>query len=160
MSDELSFNGFSIDNWLEEFEESTALTRREAKKVLYQGAKDIMAASKQMAPVDEHNLEQAHELQQVRLNEDYSEVEISVGGEVGGRNVDDYAVLMHEGLAPFGSGTAGVVQPFIGGDPKRPSKSWAKSQSNPPGREVGGKFLERAVEEYEEKIIQGVIDLL
>lgn len=144
--DGLEWNGFTIDDWLEEFDQSTTMTRRESKKILYQGAKDIMQASQQMAPVDEGNLEAAHSLAQVRLNEDYSEVEIDVGGVVGGREVDDYAMIVHEGVAPYGSGTAGSIG----------ERSQVKDAGNPSDRRVGGKFLERAVDLLQEDIVQKV----
>lgn len=146
----LNWTGFTLDNWLDEFEESTTLTRREAKKELYQGAKDIMEASKEMAPVDEGNLEEAHSIEQVRLNQDYSEVEIVVGGEHGGRDVDEYAMIVHEGVAPYGSGTAG----YIG------EKSQEKDAGNPGDRRVGGKFLERAVDLLEPEIVERVASTL
>jgi hypothetical protein len=113
---------------------------------MYQGAKDIMQASREMAPVDEGNLEEAHEITQIRLNEDYSELEISVGGEHGGRNVDDYAMIVHEFVSPFGSGTRGHIG----------LKSEIKDASNPPGRPVGGKFLERALDLLEDSIAEKV----
>jgi hypothetical protein len=150
----LSWSGFTIEDWIEEFEASTTLSRRESKKALYAGAKEILAASKQMAPVDEGDLEAAHTLTQVRLNEDFSEVEIDVGGFHGGREVDDYAVIVHETMLPFGSGSG------VNGGPHLGPKSVAKDIGNPSSRRVGGKFLERAVDLLEQHVIDQVAETL
>lgn len=146
----LSFAGFDFDGLIEEFEASTAQTRRDSKKVLNQGARDIMRASQQMAPVDEGNLEQAHHIEEIRLNQDQLSLEISVGGEVHGRNVDEYATIMHEALkTPDGGGTLNLGP-----------KSEAKDASNPHDRRVGGKFLERAVDLFEEELISRLAETL
>lgn len=149
MSDEMSFVGFTADQFVAAFEESTAYTRREAKKVLNVYAKQIMAASQQMAPIDTGDLEAAHDIRQVSLNQDYTGIDIEVGGYAGGRDVSEYAWIMHELLAPFGAG-------FYNLGPK----SVLKDSTNPPDRPVGGKFLERAFSIYEEEVIDQISDLL
>lgn len=139
----LTWTGFGIDNLIDEFVRSTTKTRRDSKKVMREGSKKILEASKQMAPVDEHRLEQAHELAVTRLNKDDMEVVIAVGGVVDGVDVDEYAWVQHERLAP-----AGDLQPG--------EKSLAKSVTNPAGRYVGGKFLDRAVDELEPSILEAL----
>lgn len=143
----LTWRGLSADDFAEFLEDSSVITRRESKRVLRQGAKDIMEASKQMAPVDDGELEEAHEIAVVRLNKDDMEVEITVGGNVGGVDVDEYAWEQHETLTPAGDWQLG-------------KRSQAKNASNPPNRSVGGKFLERAVDEYEDEIAIKIADTL
>lgn len=98
-----------------------------------------METSKEMCPVDDGELEQAHRLNVVRLNKDDMEVEIEVGGIVNGVDVSAYAWEQHERLAPYGDMHLGP-------------KSEAKDAANPPERFVGGKFLERAADIHEEDI--------
>ncbi len=127
--------GLDLDDFLEMLEKSTTQTRRDAKKELYEGARQIMRASQQMAPVDLHNLEMAHKIETVRLNENYMTLSITVGGVVGGVDVDIYATRMHESTYGLGKG------------------SILKNSANPPDRRVGPKFLERAVGMFELPII-------
>ena len=143
----LRWEGFSADDFADFLDMSSAKTRRESKKVLRQGAKDIMEASMEMAPIDEGDLEAAHQLALVRLNKDDMQVEISVGGEVGGRNVDEYAEVQHEMLGVNGSKLDGNGGWKLGD--KSDLKNAARSH---PHRTVGGHFLDRAVDEYEDEI--------
>lgn len=135
----LTWQGFTADEYAEFLEDSSTFTRRESKKVLREGAKKIMESSQMMAPVDDGQLEEAHELAIIRLNKDEMEVEITVGGMVGDVDVDDYAWEQHESLTPAG-------------DWKLGPNSRAKDAANPPGHSVGGKFLERAVDLHEDEI--------
>lgn len=149
----LTFKGPDLDDFLTEFEQSTAQTRREAKKVLYQGAKDVAHSAKRMAPVDTHDLEQAIRVEQVRLNQDYILMEVGVDDP----SVDDYALLMHENLLPFGAGVPsapGQRPPTLG------PGSEAKDATNDSEHRVGGKFLERSLDLHEERIVEEVADEL
>lgn len=158
-NDGLSWGEFNFDDLYQELLASDTSTRRDAKAVLRSTAKEIMKASQQMAPLDEGDLEEAHRIDTVRLNEDFIELEISVGGIVNGVDVDEYATIMHEGLAPFGSGTAGEVQQYIG-KTGRLSSSFLKNASNPSDRQVGGKFLERAVAIFEKPLMSRLSAIL
>lgn len=140
--DGLSWSGFSADDFIDELEASSAKTRRDAKVVLRAGAKEIMAASQQMCPVDEGNLEEAHHIEELRLSEDYMELEIDVSGFVGNRDVDEYAMIMHEAFYDLGP------------------LSQLKNERNPPNRSVGRKYLERAGDQLEEKIGDQIADTL
>jgi len=62
-----------------------------------------------------------------------------------GTPVGEYMLLMHEGLAPYGSGFAGDIY-----NPKYPYRYSRKKAAS--GHDVGGKFLERAVEEHRPQI--------
>lgn len=149
----LTFRGPDIDDWIAEFEESTAVTRREAKKELRKGARLVAESSKKMAPVDTHDLERAIAVEEVRLNQDYILMEVGVNDP----SVDDYAVLMHENLLPFGAGIPnrpGDRPPTLG------PGSQAKDSANDANHRVGGKFLERALDLHEEAIVEAVADKL
>lgn len=143
----LYFRGMTPELLGLELKQSSVQTRRDAKKVLREGAKRIRDTSIQQCAIDEGNLEEAHELTVVRLSRDNIEVEIEVGGVVNGVDVDEYAWKVHETQVPYGDMPLGP-------------KSQAKNESNPPDRFVGGKFLERAVDENEEDILVAVADIL
>jgi hypothetical protein len=142
----LEYTGFTIEDLLEEFEQSSAFTRRESKKIIRKAAKDIMLASQQMAPVDFGRLEEAHHINDLRVNEDQMHLEIEVSGFIDGRDVADYAAEIHQTLLPFGSGGGPNGGPHLG------PLSQEKNASNPSDRPVGGRFLERAVDLYEEEV--------
>jgi hypothetical protein len=143
----MRWKGFTPDMFVAELERASTETRRDSKKVMRAGAKEILETSQQQAPVDDGELEKAHELTVVKLNRDDMEVEITVGGIVDGVDVDTYAWEMHEFQTPYGDIPLGP-------------KSQEKNDSNPPGRFVGGKFLERAVDEHEEGIVAAVANTL
>jgi hypothetical protein len=143
----LYFRGLTPDQLAVQLDTASASTRREAKKALREGAKQIMGTSVQQCAIDEGNLEEAHELTIVRLSQDNMEVEIEVGGVVNGVDVDDYAWMVHETQAPYGDMPLGP-------------KSQAKNAGNPADRFVGGKFLERAADEHEDDILNSVADIL
>lgn len=132
----LRWRGLTPDQLAEQFRQSISRTRRESKKIMREVANDILLASQQMAPLDDGELEQAHDISIVRLNRDDMLLEIGVGGWVGGVNVDEYAWIMHERLSPYGDLNLGP-------------RSILKNALNPANRKVGGKFLERAADEYE-----------
>ena len=136
----LRWRGPGIEQFVEEFQRSTAETRRESKKRMRAGGKKILEESKAGAPVDESNLEEAHELAITRLSRDNIEMEITVGGFVGGRNVDDYAAEMHEGVYQLGE------------------KSLAKDAGSL--TPVGRKFLERAADKHEASLVEAVAETL
>lgn len=143
----MRWQGFTPEMFIQELEQSSTATRRDSKKELRTGAKEILETSRQQAPVDDGQLEKAHELRTVKLNKDDMEVEITVGGFVDGVNVDVYAWEMHEFQTPYGDIPLGPG-------------SQAKNDANPPDRFVGGKFLERAVDEHEDAIVERVANTL
>lgn len=96
------------------------------------------------APVDDYDLERAITMDVDRSGvHGRTQVYIYVDEDVegaDGKAVREYATLMHEGLAPYGSGFAGDVW-----NPNYPeSKSKLKAAA---GYAVGGKFLTRALKE-------------
>lgn len=89
------------------------------------------------APRDEHDLESAitSEPQPTGINR-RTEVYVYVDGSRSkntGKSVSEYAMYMHEGLAPYGSGAYQLDK--------------GSQEKAGEGHDVGGKFLERAVEE-------------
>lgn len=150
---------------VEGVEELIYLLRQKGKKAvkgaftqMRQEAKDIRDLAREMAPVDEGDLERAIVTREVGGGRDEfsgqfvrKEIVIEVDGEVNaGTNregkqskVGDYAYIMHEHLAPFGSFKLG----------KRSRAKQAASNVL-----VGGKYLERAVAEREKGLINRIID--
>lgn len=107
------------------------------------GAEEIMKKSQSNAPVDTHNLEEAHHIDTSFTKADNVRFQIEVSGVGSGsdrpRDVADYAMEMHEHLAPYGSGEYNLGPDSI-----------AKAAA---GNDVGGKYLERAVESLKAEII-------
>lgn len=109
-----------------------------ARKTMHASARRIVQEAKLNAPVDEHNLEESIHIERSYGERGRLEITVVAGGNVNGRNVDEYATLMHEGSYELGD------------------KSKAKQAANP-DRIVGPKFLERAAETEEETLAQKMI---
>lgn len=109
---------------------------RAASAEIHRQGEAIMQASQLNAPVDEGDLEAAHSVETKQRPGGSTTV---VG--VGGGEVDVYAMQMHEGLSPYGSG---AFQP----GPKTIAK----------GPQAGGKFLERAFNDQKDEIAPAVAD--
>ena len=105
--------------------------------------------AKSYAPVDEGNIERAIKVETDRLGTNTRKrVSIIVDSDVAsesGKLVGAYATLIHEGLAPYGSGFYQLGE-----------KSIRKMQA---GNNVGGKFLERAVYENMPDLIRRVNEM-
>jgi hypothetical protein len=129
-----------MNNFIEELQRSTTETRRASKKVLRENAMTIMKTSQDGAPVDEGNLEAAHKIETVRLSRDNIELEITVGGEHGDRDVDEYAWKMHDTSYQLGE------------------KSIQKAGFSP--EMVGPRFLDRAFSKHQADLIREVTDTL
>lgn len=110
-----------------------------ARKTMHRIADRIVKGAKLNAPVDLHNLEDS--IHKVARYESRGRLalDIEMGGEVNGVNVDEYAMEVHEHYESMiakngpGDGTA------------------AKRLENP-NRYVGEKFLERAFDDEKQKI--------
>ncbi|WEU67485.1 hypothetical protein [Xanthomonas phage JGB6] len=68
----------------------------EARSVLRRYAEKVKNDAVAFAPVDEHNLEKAIKVLPSQGNQYTLRMTIAVGGVVGGRNVDEYAAIVHE----------------------------------------------------------------
>lgn len=130
--------------------------RRRVTSKLHQKALEIQKLARQMAPVDDMNLEKAIKVfpesnPSVRVRDAlgrftrvdiyvYVDMEMEVPGRPG-KKVGDYAYLMHEHLAPFGSYNLGE-----------------KSKAKQSGQDVmvGGKYLERAYAQLGQQVVDEV----
>lgn len=112
--------------------------------MMVEQADKIVDKARSNAPVLTESLENAIDYKDTRTGlHGRTEVKIFVDGSAIGANgkpVGEYAKMVHEELAPYGSGSAGDVH-----NPDYPdTKSKQKAAA---GNDVGGKFLERAFEE-------------
>lgn len=110
--------------------------------VMKEEGEKIRDLARDNAPVDEGDLERAIKMEVDRSGahgrtQVYVYVDESVTGD-DGKPVEQYAKLMHEGLAPYGSGLYGDVD-----NPKYPDTKSKKKKAM--GFDVGGKFLTRAL---------------
>jgi HK97 gp10 family phage protein len=108
---------------------------KQGRKILERGAEKIVKEAQLNAPVDKHNLEDAIHMEKGYEGRGRLKVDIVVGGEVRGVDVDRYAMLIHENYEGM-----------------NPGKGTIKKREANPGRYVGGKFLERAVDDMMPKI--------
>lgn len=121
---------------------------RGALKGMRKSANEIAQTAKDFAPVDEKRLVEAIRVRTKGGGRDLlgrfvrKEVQVYIEGRLrrsDGTTVARYAAIMHELLAPYGAG-------FY----KLGKKSQAKASA---GYDVGGKFLERALEEHRRGVL-------
>lgn len=139
----MTFEKNSIDDLVEDF----ALLDTEGKKAIFKKFREeveiIKDISVQQTPVDKGDLEAAHHIVEEGEGADRLSLEVEVGGYVNGRDVDEYADVIHEGIAWEKLG------------PKSLEK-----QSEVAPRVVGPKFLERAYDEREDPLMAALEELL
>jgi hypothetical protein len=111
------------------------------------GADKIVKEAQLNAPVDKHNLEDAIHKEKSYEDRGRMRVEIVVGGEVRGVDVDRYAMMVHENY----EGMLRAVRKD--GSQGGPGPGTLAKRAANPGRYVGEKFLERAVDDQMPKII-------
>lgn len=104
----------------------------------------VAKESARRAPVMDGNLEQSHRSKVIRNNADQIKVEVSIGGMVNGVNVDAYVMEMHESH----------------GTRYKPGKGTLAKQAADPSVRVGRKFLERALADTEDEILELLEDTL
>lgn len=128
--------------------------RRRVTAKLHQKALQIQNLAKQMAPIDDGNLEKAikvfpestpatrvrNALGQFARVDIYVYVDMDMPADEG-KKVGDYAYIMHEHLTPFGAYNLG---------PKSAAKQAGQSVM------VGGKYLERAYAQLAEETLSEV----
>lgn len=140
-------NAWSVAKALENLSEATGKSTRAA---LRQSGTAIRDLARDYAPVEEGNLEQAIQTKEDRQGIN-TRMRVLIGIELDypaqrGKTVDAYAMLMHEGLAPYGSGAY-----QLGEDSQRKRNM---------GSDVGGKYLERAINDlqpYVERLMKDAI---
>lgn len=115
-----------------------------ARRTMNNGADKIVAEAKLNTPVDTHALEEAIHKEVSKGNRGRLQIDIVVNGFVHGVDVSIYALKVHEAyeteVAPRGPGKGTL----------------AKMAANP-GRIIGSKFLERAVEDEAPKMVKMMI---
>lgn len=104
----------------------------------------IASESARRAPFMDGNLEAAHQTRVIRSTNDGVSVEVAVGGTVNGVDVDKYVMEMHE--------SHGITY--------QPGPGTIAKQAADPSVTVGRKFLERAVKENEDEIIERLEDII
>lgn len=118
-----------------------ARVHENARKTMHAAADRIVETAKKMAPVEEHNLEEAitkqvgYEGSRRRLA-----IDVVILPEINGVRVEDYAAYMHEGEYELGP------------------LSQAKNDSQ--DEEVGPGFLTRAAEQEEDKLNARMIGVI
>lgn len=120
------------------------------KKAAEAGAELIMKKSQDNCPVDTYNLEEAHHIEESITRADNVRYSVVVSGEGYGsedpRDVDSYAILVHEMLAPYGAGELDGKPFHVKNSPQNNAKIAA-------GKDVGGKYLQRALDSEKAKAI-------
>lgn len=111
-----------------------------ARKSMHRGADRIVREARLNTPVDKGNLEASIVKDVTYVDRGRLQIEVVVGGFVGGVNVDEYAAEIHENY-----------------DDENPGPRTALKRQANPGRLVGSKFLERAIEDNREKIEAAMI---
>lgn len=117
-----------------------------ARKMMHSSADKIVKEAKINAPVEEYRLEES-----IRKVVSYGErgrlqIDIEVGGDVDGVNVDQYAAIIHENYESIISDTPKDAS----GNIRR--EATKIKQRKYPDHYVGGKFLDRAAEPYKSKL--------
>ena len=132
-------SGFNLDKLKQNLFARKGRFNVEMRQAAEEGAELIMAKSQSNAPVDTHNLEEAHHITKSITAADHVRFSIEVSGEGYGsedpRDVSNYAMEMHEHYEEYKMG----------------EKSAAKLAA---GHDVGSKYLERAVESEKAKAVE------
>jgi len=116
-----------------------------ARKVMHRGADKIVERAKLFAPHDTGALEDSIH-KEVSYESAFGgrlAIDVIAGGFVDGVNVDDYASEVHENY-----------------DTKNEGPGTIAKQNEHPDVLVGGKFLERAVDEQEPKLQANMIETI
>jgi hypothetical protein len=114
-----------------------------ARKAMHRGADKIVKEARLNTPVDKGNLEASIVKDVNYVDRGRLQIEVVVGGFVGGVNVDEYAAEVHENY-----------------DDENPGPRTALKREANPGRLIGSKFLERAIEDNREKIEAAAIAVI
>lgn len=112
-----------------------------ARKVMHRGADRIVAEAKLNAPVDRHNLEEAIHKEVGYETNRRLKIDIAVAPTVNGVDVEDYAAQVHENYESM-----------------KPGKGTIEKRRANPGRLIGSKFLERALEAEEPRLRKAMIE--
>ena len=117
--------------------ESDRRFKAAAAEELEKGAKEIAVLARRMAPIDRGDLTRSIRALRVRNDSQRTAWRVKVGGIQSGRDVDTYAVRVHElmGLTSGGPGFGGLLRPG------KKSQDKARAEGVP----VGGGYMARAL---------------
>lgn len=137
-------SAFNLDKLKQNLFAREGRFNKDMQRAAEAAAELIMQKSQSNSPVDTVNLEEAHHITKTYTEADHVRFSIEVSGTGYGsdkpRDVASYAMEMHELLQPYGAGEYNL-------GPRSRAKAAA-------GNDVGGKFLERALETEKAKAIQ------
>lgn len=111
------------------------------RKTMHRGADKIVKEAKLNAPVDEHNLEESIKKVVSKGVRNRLKINIVAGGMVNGVNVTKYAVAVHENYSS-----------------KKPGSGTIQKRAANPGRYIGEKFIDRAVDNQEDKLMKALVE--
>jgi hypothetical protein len=115
-----------------------------ARKVMRRAADRIVKEAKLNAPVDDHELEDSIHKEISYEGRGRLKIDIVAGGVIRGVDVDRYAVVIHEN--------------YEGTLKKGPGAGTIAKQIANPGRVIGSKFIQRAVDAERPKLMKAMID--
>lgn len=112
-----------------------------ARLRMHRGAAKVVKEGQLNAPRDTYRLEESIHIEKTYGTRGRLQIDIVAGGIVDGVNVDDYAALMHE-----------HYEEIISSDPtdeqgRARREGTIQKQAENPSRYIGGKYLERALED-------------
>jgi hypothetical protein len=110
-----------------------------ARKVMHRAADRIVKNAKLNCPVDDGRLEQSIHKEVKYGYRNQLAIDIVADGVIDGKDVGEYAAIIHEHYESFKPGPGTI----------------AKRAANP-GRHVGSKYLQRALEEEQERLTQQI----
>lgn len=122
-----------------------------ARKTMHRSADRVVKEAKLNAPIEEGDLEESITKHVKYEDRGRLAIDITAGGENAIRNIDQYAAIIHENYEEI---IRNPPQDDYGRELRERTR--AKQAANP-GRYVGGKFLERALEEERDKLAQKLI---
>lgn len=122
-----------------------------ARKTMHRTADRVVREAKLNAPIEEGDLEASITKHVKYEDRGRLAIDVTAGGENAIRNIDQYAALMHENYEQI---IRNPPQDDYGRELRERTR--AKQAANP-GRYVGGKFLERALEAEREKLMAKLI---
>lgn len=130
------------------FREVDRRFKEAAGLAIEEGAKDMASLARAFAPVDRGDLVRSIRAQRVKDGASYK-WRVKVGGVQGGRDVNAYALLVHE---RFEITTGGETSGEKGYNPGKRSRAKAIATGMP----VGGRFLRRAYDAHKDNVIKKI----
>lgn len=137
----------NVDKVLAELRHTGDRVVGSARGAMRRAAARIVENARINAPRDRWNLEES-----IQLVRDYGirgrlELTIEMGGVVNGVNVDQYALIIHENYE-------GII---VDDDNPERRQGTREKQAQYPNHYIGGKFLSRAVDEEQQKLMKHLV---